>query len=255
MSLVTGERVTVPANGLNPTWQRHVAAYKLIADLLNSGRTLDLGCGVGHSFSRLRSPSIGLDLDRAALRGQQRPTVSADMRTLPLRSGSFDAVASVQSIEHVPDAGRVVAEIHRILRPGGSAVIVTPNRLTFGRPDEVIDPYHFIEFSAAELRDLCAGRFEDVRILGIAGSERYLTLVAEEHRRMNRVLSMDVLRVRRAVPRVARQRLYDLALSTARRRRDPRADAIDVGDFRLTEDGVDACLDVVAVCRRQPDSR
>ena len=65
--------------------------------------------------------------------------------------GEFASVLSSHSVEHVPDPERVVAEAVRVLAPGGVAVFITPNRLTFGRPDEIIDPFHFIEFSADEL--------------------------------------------------------------------------------------------------------
>ncbi len=80
--MVTGERVTTAAGGFNPTFQRHVAAYRLCAPLLpQAGRVLDLGCGAGHSFSALAPrESVGVDLDAAALAGQSRETVVADMR-------------------------------------------------------------------------------------------------------------------------------------------------------------------------------
>ena len=35
-----------------------------------------------------------------------------------------------------------------MLEPDGVAVFVTPNRLTFARPDEIIDPYHYVEYSS-----------------------------------------------------------------------------------------------------------
>ena len=44
---ITGERVASPEGGFNPTWQRHVAAYKLAERFLPDGKVLDLGCGVG----------------------------------------------------------------------------------------------------------------------------------------------------------------------------------------------------------------
>ena len=82
------------------------------------------------------------------------------MRALPFADGAFASVLSVQSIEHVPDAGRVLAEVDRVLEPGGVAVFVTPNRLTFARPDEIIDPYHYVEYSPDELVELCRARFD-----------------------------------------------------------------------------------------------
>ena len=252
IGLVTGERVTTPAGGFNPTWQRHVAAYGQCARLLPPGRVLDLGCGIGHSF-RLLAPreSVGVDIDPEALAGQDRETHVADMRELPFAEGAFDSVLSVQSVEHVPDPERVIAEARRVLKPQGVAVFVTPNRLTFARPDEIIDPYHYVEFSSDELRRLALGSFGVVELHGLFGSASYLELVSDERRELDRLLRRDPLRLRRLVPRGLRQRLYDRMLSRRRSTEDPRAAAITPADFRLGDEPLDEALDLVAVCRME----
>jgi SAM-dependent methyltransferase len=183
------------------------------------------------------------------LAGQDRATLVADMRDLPIESASFDAVLSVQSLEHVPDPERVLAEARRVLRAAGTAVFVTPNRLTFGPPDEIVDPYHHVEFDAGELRTLCAATFEQVEIRGLFGSERYLAIVARERARLDALLRRDPLRVRRFVPRRARQALYDRMLRRARTSERPDERAIDVTDFELRGEPLDEALDLVAVCR------
>lgn len=249
--MTTGERVTTREGGFNPTWQRHVAAYRLCAPFLGPGTVLDLGCGIGHSFSELAPrETVGLDADPAALAGQPRRTVAADMRRLPFPPSSFASVLAVQSIEHVPDPERVLREVVRVLEPGGAAVLVTPNRLTFARPDEIIDPYHYVEYDPAELEALCAPFFARVELHGIFGSPRYLALVDEQRRTLDRLLALDPLRLRRAVPRRLRQRLYDARLTRERAVADPRAAAITPADFELRAEGLDAALDLVAVCSR-----
>jgi SAM-dependent methyltransferase len=247
---VTGERVSTPAGGFNPTWQRHVAAYRLCAPLLPDGRVLDLGCGVGHSFSELAPrESVGLDLDPEALEGQRRRTVVGDMRAIPFEEGSFASVLSVQSIEHVPDHRRVLEEVTRVLEPEGTAIFVTPNRITFARPDEIIDPYHYVEYDHYELRRACEPYFELVEMHGLFGSDRYLELVAGERRKLDALLRKDPLRLRRLVPRGVRQRLYDRRLTSERENPHPGAGAITVDDFELRGEGLELALDVVAVCR------
>ncbi len=252
MTTVTGERVTTSERGFNPTWQRHVAAYRGAAELLGPGRVLDLGCGIGHSYELLAPrETVGLDLDPQALAGQARETVAADMRALPFAAGSFASVLSVHSLEHVPDAGPVAAEVVRVLEPGGVAVFVTPNRFTFARADEVIDPYHYVEYGPDELAGLLEPAFAAVEILGLFGSARYLELVAEQRAKLDRLLALDPLRLRRYVPRRARQRLYDLLLTRERAGDDPRAAAITPEDFSLGREQVaPAALDLIAVCRR-----
>ena len=189
---------------------------------------LDLGAGIGHSFSLLAPrETVGVDVSAEALAGQDRRTVVADMRAVPFAAGSFDAVLSVHSLEHVPDPASVVEEAARVLRPGGVAMFVTPNRLTFGRPDEVIDPYHYVELDFVQLRALCSRSFASVEVLGLFGSARYQALVDAERARLDSLLARDPLRARRAVPRVVRRRLYDAMLTRARREPPPEAAAID----------------------------
>jgi SAM-dependent methyltransferase len=246
---LTGERVMTASGGLNPTWQRHVAAYSLADGFLPPGRLLDLGCGIGHSYHLLAPrETIGVDISPVALEGQDRETVVADMRDLPFEDAYFASVLSVQSLEHVPDPERVVPEVARVLEPGGTAMFVTPNRLTLGRPDEIIDPYHFREFDHEELGALCAEHFGKVRVLGLFGSPRYMEIVNEERAKLDRLLRTDPLRLRRYVPIGAKQWLYDTMLTRMRGKSDPRAEAIEVGDFELRETDLHDSLDVVAVC-------
>lgn len=247
---ITGERIVTPEGGFNASWQRHAACYGLTASFLNDGPVLDLGCGSGHARAYLDPRrSVGVDLDHACLVHQDRETLVADFRRLPFTDACFDSVLCVHAIEHVPDPEPVLAEATRVMRPNGVAVFVTPNRLTFGRPDEIIDPYHFVEYDAGQLAELCHGHFSEVRGFGIFGSDRYLQFHAAERRRLDALLRLDPLRIRRLVPRRVRQLLYDSILIRARR--NPAGPAVDFGpeDFYLSSEGLDEALDVATVCR------
>jgi SAM-dependent methyltransferase len=172
------------------------------------------------------------------------------MRRLPLQAQAFAGVVSVQSIEHVPDPGVVVAEVARVLDVAGVAVFVTPNRLTFGRPEEIIDPWHYIEFDPEQFGDLCRQDFADVTVLGLFGSASYLEFNAHEHRTLDRMLRLDPLRLRRLVSRGVRQRAYDTALNRYRGRVEhPVAAGITIEDFFVADHDLAECLDVIAVCR------
>ena len=247
---VTGERISSADGGFNPAWQRHAFAYAAVEPFLGPGRVADLGCGVGHSFDLLAPrETVGIDIDPGALEGQQRKTVVADIRDVPFEDQTFASVISMHSIEHVPDPERVVAEAARLIEPGGSAVVVTPNRLTFGRPDEIIDPFHFIEFDPEEFRELCLAGFEEVEVKGLFASERYMELFNEERRTLDRILRLDPLRIRRLVPLRTKQWLYDFLLRHFRDDSDPRAALIDQSDFSLTDREPEKSLDLYAFCK------
>jgi len=247
---ITGERVMTPVGGFNPTWQRHVAAYSLVADQFGPERLIDLGCGIGHSYHLLEPrQTIGVDIDPGALEGQERETVAADMRQLPFEDDSFTSLLSVHSLEHVPDPDKVLKEAARVLNQNGTAIFVTPNRLTFGRPDEIIDPFHHIEFDAAELKELCEQQFEQVELKGIFGSDRYMEIFNEERATLNRILRLDPLKARRLVPMKMKQRLYDSMLGRFRKDDDPRSATITPEDFHLGEIDLDSSLDLIAICR------
>ena len=80
-------------------------------------RVLDLGCG------RMKIPgAIGVDSNRAATAAD----VIADLNyPLPFRDNSFDEVRAVHGIERLQDVMKVMGEIHRVIRAGGSIFLVT----------------------------------------------------------------------------------------------------------------------------------
>ena len=171
------------------------------------------------------------------------------MRELPFERGSFASVVCSHAIEHVPDPERLLAEAARVLAPEGTAVFTTPNRLTFARADEIIDPYHYCEWDPREFAALCSQAFGEVALHGVFGSQRQLALLAGERRKLDALLRKDPLRLRRLLPRPLLQRLYDQRLRRERRAGGPEHAAITPADFELRSERLDEALDLMAVCR------
>lgn len=246
---ITGERIVTPEGGFNASWQRHAACYALTAPFLGEGPVLDMGCGSGHAREHIGDRrSIGLDIDHESLALQDRETVMADIRSLPFPQATFGSVLCVHAIEHVPDASPAVAESARVLQPGGTAIFITPNRMTFGRPDEIIDPYHFVEYDSRQLAEACGKVFGEVRSFGVFGSDRYMDFHHSERRHLDAFLRLDPLRLRRLIPRRPRQLLYDYKLTRARMGDGGPASGFTLEDFELRSDGLEDALDVVAIC-------
>src|SRR5262249_830028 len=114
---------------------RFADAVRLLGD--GVGRLLEVGCGSGiflpelakhcdaliacdyHPHLRRASDMLNLESVRAAL-------ARADARTLPFASGSVDAIVCMSVLEHLHDLESPASEFHRVLRPGGVAVIGVP---------------------------------------------------------------------------------------------------------------------------------
>lgn len=77
------------------------------------------GIDVSTPTVRLAAAGFGSGTLRAAI---------GDVRAVPLADGSLDAVYSMGTVEHFDETEEAVREIHRVLRPGGTAIIGVPNR-------------------------------------------------------------------------------------------------------------------------------
>jgi SAM-dependent methyltransferase len=160
---LTGER-TVPGVPEENYWfRRHEVAYRFALPLVTGRRVLEVGCGEGYGTALLAATAeqvVGIDYDpltaaHAASAYPQADFVRANLAALPVRSGSVDVLVTLQVIEHVWNHPEFVRECLRVLRPGGKLCVSTPNRLTFSPGlDAPVNPFHTIEFTAAELVDL-----------------------------------------------------------------------------------------------------
>jgi len=98
-------------------------------------RILDLGCGDGAAagLAARRNPGhhmIGLDWSAGALGRARRlglTVVRTGVDPLPVASGSVDVVIMSELIEHLVDTDSALDEVLRVLRPGGSLLLSTPN--------------------------------------------------------------------------------------------------------------------------------
>jgi len=92
------------------------------------GRVLEVGCGTGRNLPLYGDGAtlvVGLDPARDAVRAARRrspgvPLVVASAEALPFRAGAFDTVVSGLVFCSVPDPMRALAEVRRVLAPGGS---------------------------------------------------------------------------------------------------------------------------------------
>jgi ubiquinone/menaquinone biosynthesis C-methylase UbiE len=136
-SYYAGER------GQSPWFQ---AQLKIVLEMLGSrqGRLLDIGCAAGAEFDPLLARGfhiVGLDYAPEMLRlAQQRYAASkavhlcrADAESLPFPDASFDHVVCLGVFEYLSTYDRGLDEIHRVLRPGGLAILSLPTSISLDR--------------------------------------------------------------------------------------------------------------------------
>lgn len=109
-------------------WQRW--RYRIVTDWADRvGKVVDIGCGSSRIFEALPG-AVGIDVDFPKLRYRRplgNPLVCASLDRLPLPTGHFDQAICSQVIEHVPDDDRIFSEFARVLKPGGTLLLGTPD--------------------------------------------------------------------------------------------------------------------------------
>jgi ubiquinone/menaquinone biosynthesis C-methylase UbiE len=114
------------------------------------GRTLDMGCGTGRTLPLFKDETrtVGLDpspdsLRRARKRAPRVPLVRASAQALPFRDGVFDTVVSSLVFCSVPDPALALAEVRRVLGPGGRLRVIEHVRARSGfgaRLQDLVQP-------------------------------------------------------------------------------------------------------------------
>jgi SAM-dependent methyltransferase len=116
----------------------HCGRYWWAARLAAGTVAIDVGCGSGYGAEILAASGAvavsGVDLAAEVVASAQRDYgsdavsfVCGDAAALPFEDGSFDLAVCFEVIEHLPLGSGVIEEMHRVLRPGGLAVISSPN--------------------------------------------------------------------------------------------------------------------------------
>jgi len=114
----------------NPFHGARHALHDFISEATRSwsGSCLDVGCGNRPYRDIIPSDvvQVGLDLDQERNRTRGLADIFYDGKNFPIEDSSFDHALCSQVLEHAFKPGTLIAEIHRILRPGGDLVLTVP---------------------------------------------------------------------------------------------------------------------------------
>ena len=148
----------------------HLARYRWAGQLVAGRTVLDAGCGVGYGSAMLARAGagevVGLDLSARAIEAAREAApanasfVVGDVHALPFAAGRFELVVCFEVIEHVESQDDVIAELARVLAPGGVLAISSPNRDVYPAGN----PHHLHEYVPEELRSAVAAHFDHVQL-------------------------------------------------------------------------------------------
>ncbi len=174
--------------------RRHFVARVADSVPLEHAHVADLGCGPGVILCNVLRRKAGwtgegLDISQAAVDyatrlaahqevGKRVRFSTGDVVHLPYRDASFDVVIASEVLEHVPEIRLALAEIKRILRPGGKAVITVPLHSRTALHVHSLTGEEYIERLCRQA-GFIVRRLETLPYLGFGDDWRHAFLVAE----------------------------------------------------------------------------
>ncbi|MCL4192740.1 MAG: methyltransferase domain-containing protein [Thermoguttaceae bacterium] len=160
----------------------HLERYNYAAQFVKGQRVLDIACGTGYGSELMAiagaSSVFGIDISADAISFAKKHSISDAIRfevgdaqnICQIGSNSIDVAVSFETIEHISDDRSYLAEIRRVLRPGGTYIVSTPDRrlssslYPFRRRPR--NQFHIREYSRSELRRLLSDYFRIVEWQG-----------------------------------------------------------------------------------------
>jgi SAM-dependent methyltransferase len=263
-------RVTPPgADGTAESrleFHRHLFAYEEAGRrLVPESRVLEVGSGGGYGAQLLagrgfRMTAVDPSMQAVRYSAQRYPEVrfgAASGTLLPFADASFDAVLSMQVIEHIDETRRYLLELRRVVRPGGRIILTTPNRLLRLFPlQRPWNPYHVREYSRRSLSSELSGLFADAQIEGVFAAPDLMRI---ERARVHQLRVGGVLATLRsfagvrAISRFVQPRPPAIEASSpasSPASPGPAVRPIDQRDFHLAAD-TSQCLDLFVVATKR----
>jgi len=255
----------------------HRKAYEYAGEMVRKKSVLDWGCNDGYGLELLRefTPQLaGLDsAEVSVLAARQRlPELSPMIRMYdgvrpPFPAISFDVITSFQVIEHVTDLRTYLSHIVEVLKPAGTAIFTTPNRLLRLEPgNKPWNPYHVREFLPSELRELLSYHFATVDLRGLRATPEIESIERNRFeaskRAANKLLppywkvrSAVVAEIKKILPGVISESLRSLFRqnephTVAQRLSGEALGGFSTKDMFYSTEDIENGLDLMAVCTK-----
>ncbi|MFT5641179.1 MAG: 2-polyprenyl-3-methyl-5-hydroxy-6-metoxy-1,4-benzoquinol methylase [Cyclobacteriaceae bacterium] len=256
MSVFTTEITSDAIPSDNVIHQRLSKAYEVAVPYIQ-GDVLELGCGEGRGIDLISpkaSSYLGLDKIEVIINRLKNkyPKLNFESGSFPpvqIKDNSFDTIVTFQVIEHIKHDRLFLEEIYRLLKPGGTALISTPNiKMTLSR-----NPWHEREYTNEELTTLASSIFDNVEMKGIAGNDRIMEYHERNRESVNKIMRFDILNLEHKLPASILRVPYDLVNRMNRNKLLKKSDnlvrSITTADFSL-QDRDESNLDLYLIVKR-----
>ena len=256
MSIYATEITSETESSDGPIHHRLLKAYVIAEEYIN-GDVLEVGCGEGRGISRIipKAKSFtALDKIEEALKRLrvQFPSgefMAGNFPPFAVEPDRYDVVISFQVIEHIRNDTFFLKEIHRVLKPGGLALISTPNRtMSLTR-----NPWHEREYTGDELLELAKTTFSRAEMKGITGNAKVMEYHEYNRKSVARYMRWDVLDLQHRLPASLLRVPYEILNRLNRKKlqtdNTELVSGISHQDYELTNDYVN-CLDLFLIVRK-----
>jgi 2-polyprenyl-3-methyl-5-hydroxy-6-metoxy-1,4-benzoquinol methylase len=247
MAVYTSEIASSELVSDNPVHQRLFFGY-VASEQYAKGDLLEVGCGTGRGIEILVNAAdnyTGIDKNEPLIKEHTAKYPQSkfyDQNVPPFTNipdESMDTVITFHVIEHIKDDNEFVKEIKRVLKPGGTAIVTTPNvEMRLAR-----NPWHVREYTRDGLKGLLEKYFDSVECKGICGSSKMMEYFEENRKSVQKIMKFDILNLQYLLPAFILKMPYDFMNRRNRNKLiendDSLASSMTVEDFSLDANRAD----------------
>jgi O-antigen biosynthesis protein len=155
----------------------HLHRYAYASTFVKGKRVLDLASGEGYGskmMSNTASFVTGIDIDDKAVEhaktkygSQNLQFLAGSISAVPIHDDySFDVIVCFEAIEHIEDHEQLLKEVKRLLKPDGTFIVSTPNKLVYHDEARDENPFHVKELYFEEFQQILGRYFRNLQFLG-----------------------------------------------------------------------------------------
>ena len=244
----------------NVTYQRCQFAYEFAKPLIQGKKVLDVGCGLAYGTALMAGSAAnitGIDYDKLTVEENRRnysKILNLDFQhavipPLPFEDQSYDIITAFQFIEHIHPRKEFIRECLRVLKPGGTLLVTTPNiKKSLAR-----NPFHIHEYTFDEMSKEVSSMTNSFELSGLNGNERVNKYYEENGKFVRMILRFDILKMHRWLPSAWLSKPYNWITSLMRNKLKEKVDQttdITTTDFFLQNNNLDDCWDIYLIAKR-----